>query len=220
MASVHLDRPKGALPTLQVAEDGVIFTLHNAKGRAFETLALSEDSACLAVVDAAGELVLCNLRSQRFRVVKNVGGSAQHALWLPEVQLSESHSGSSSRRPGPSSLQPLVLGMSDAMIRVYDTVTGDLIEALSGHRGNLLAICSGKGFGSAAAQSPALVVTASSDVALLWSPSPEDATWTRKRSLESPVRHIFARRARTRRFIAHYCSTASQQCASRRTDNS
>lgn len=166
MAEVYLASRPGELPCNEVFEDGSIVVVHNqpvsrtadprspsAARTAFSTVAVDPLGERVLTSDRHGNLVLLDLNQQQYRRVRNMTIEATQALFSVADESS------------------IFTTMTDSSVRCYSIVTGNMITTLQGHKSDICSIAQ-NGDGS-------LLLTASADVALLWSTK----DWTRKRSL-------------------------------------
>lgn len=148
----------GSLPANVVFEDGTICTVHNRPGGGrgavkFSALAVDASGERVLTSDVQGVLTLHDLAQQGYRRVRDMRVAATRLAFCV--------------RDGGLAIAVL----ADATIRVYDLDSGDVVATLGGHKGDVLAVAQTADGGT--------LLTASADVALLWS----TADWSRKRAL-------------------------------------
>jgi len=126
----------------------------NAIGPApIESVAVDDSGMHVAAVDQRGNVFVFDLESNQYFRAQNATLPAPLALW------------------SRSRTERLVLGMSDATVRCYDVVTGDMVESLALHKQALHSLSQDADGG--------LLLTASPDAAALWS----TRDWSRLRTL-------------------------------------
>ena len=166
MGDVFLEPTAGSLPSNTVFEDGSIVCVHSrappsrsgarASRSPFTAVCVDAPGERILTSDATGSLVLYDLTRQAYRRVRAMGLAAS-AVAFNTAEASQA-----------------IAAFRDGSARVYDLDSGDVIAELSGHKGEIMTL----------GQTPdgALFLTASDDVAMLWS----TVDWSRKRCLAYP----------------------------------